>query len=181
MTSPAPAWLTSIGSTFLDVPACHIWWSQVLWKWRYQFSYQFLHKFLGKIWTHRLGPPERFSKSGIPIYVSYGWQKNEKKNSDNCKVLCVSNKSNKAFKLKDVTWIRSSKIVRVTLKIENTACKFSKKLCVTEIPIGMQNKNILIIIQSKVTINWVERTCKEIFKDGRVTRNRRYICQWGYI
>ena len=108
-------------------------------------------------------------------------KKTRKRTQTIAKVLCVSNKSNKAFKLKDVTWIRSSKTVRVTLKIENTACKFSKKLCVTEIPIGMQNKNILIIIKSKVTINWVERTCKEIFKDGRVTRNRRYICQWGYI
>ena len=44
MTLSLPAWLGSFESTLLDVPACQIWWSKVLWKLRYQFLYQFSHE-----------------------------------------------------------------------------------------------------------------------------------------
>ena len=39
----------------------------------------------------------RFLKPGIPIYnfKGYGWQNNQKKNTDNCKALCISCKYKK--------------------------------------------------------------------------------------
>ena len=75
---------------------------------------------------------ERFSKSGISIYISgHGWQKNEKKkkkkkkNAANCKALCISGKCNKP---------NSSNI----LKINNTEIK--PKNVVTSPGVEIYNK-----------------------------------------
>ena len=84
MTLPAPASLTSFNLTPLYVPACQIWWSWVLRKWRYQFLYQFLHDYFRKNWTHFLDPPywKIFKIRSTDLQFrnpGYGWQKNNKR------------------------------------------------------------------------------------------------------